>query len=65
MRKQESGPPVRCRRCGDTIQSTSRHDFVSCSCETVSVDGGGYLRIAGELEACEVWRDGEWREVEG
>lgn len=31
--------------CGDIIESTFRHDFVTCSCGAVSVDGGkDYLR---------------------
>lgn len=36
---------VRCRKCGDIIESTSRHDFKWCACGTVAVDGGlDYLR---------------------
>lgn len=31
---------VGCGRCGDVITSTHRHDFVTCSCGAVSVDGG-------------------------
>ena len=31
--------------CGDTIESHSVHDFKTCSCGAVSVDGGHeYLR---------------------
>jgi len=29
-----------CGKCGDTITSTSVHDYVSCSCGSISVDGG-------------------------
>ena len=37
---------IRCLKCGDTIESTSRHDLVYCKCGSVAVDGGGdYLRI--------------------
>lgn len=32
---------AKCRLCGDVIISTHRHDFVSCSCGEISVDGGG------------------------
>jgi hypothetical protein len=61
MDKTTAGPRVRCRKCGNIIQSQHRHDFVTCSCDTVSVDGGdAYLRIVGDLEQAEVWRDGEW-----
>lgn len=36
---------VKCKHCGDIIESTYRHDFVTCSCGRVSVDGGhDYLR---------------------
>lgn len=29
-----------CLDCGDVIESTHRHDFVSCSCGAIAVDGG-------------------------
>lgn len=36
---------ARCKLCGDIIESTHRHDFVTCSCGNVSVDGGhDYIR---------------------
>ena len=36
---------VKCLKCGDIIESVYRHDFVTCSCGNVSVDGGkDYLR---------------------
>jgi hypothetical protein len=31
---------VQCNLCGDIITSYTNHDFVTCSCTTVSVDGG-------------------------
>ena len=31
---------IRCNHCGDVIESTYRHDFKTCSCGRVSVDGG-------------------------
>lgn len=38
---------ARCRRCGDIIESMYRHDFKSCKCGAISVDGGrDYLRRA-------------------
>jgi hypothetical protein len=40
---------VRCNHCGDVIESTYRHNFVTCSCGRVSVDGGfDYLRRCGD-----------------
>lgn len=36
---------IRCNWCGDIIESTDRHDFVTCKCGCCSVDGGlDYLR---------------------
>ena len=49
-RKQNTRPviirnAVQCKNCGDIIESTSRHDFRTCSCGKVSVNGGhDYLR---------------------
>lgn len=31
---------AKCLSCGDTIESTHRHDYVTCSCGNLSVDGG-------------------------
>ncbi len=42
---------IKCNKCGDIIESKSRHDFVTCSCGAVSVDGGyDYLRRVGNPE---------------
>ncbi len=36
---------IRCNHCGDVIESEYRHDFKSCRCGLVSIDGGhDYLR---------------------
>jgi hypothetical protein len=36
---------ARCNLCGDEIESTYRHDFKSCKCGAIFVDGGhAYLR---------------------
>ena len=36
---------IRCKKCGDIIESTSVHDFKTCKCGAVSVDGGhNYIR---------------------
>lgn len=36
---------IRCKICGDIIESTFRHDFKECSCGACFVDGGhAYLR---------------------
>ena len=31
---------IRCNHCSDIIESTHRHDFQTCSCGSVAVDGG-------------------------
>jgi hypothetical protein len=42
---------IECRKCGDTIESRSVHDFKFCSCGAVFVDGGReYLRWGGSLD---------------
>ena len=36
---------AQCLRCGQIIESTYRHDFVTCKCGALSVDGGhDYIR---------------------
>lgn len=41
---------VTCLGCGDFIVSKHRHDFVTCTCGAISVDGGqAYLRRVGDF----------------
>lgn len=43
---------IRCNRCGDEIESTDTHQFVTCRCGICSVDGGhDYLRRCAPSEA--------------
>ncbi|WP_436286300.1 DUF7695 domain-containing protein [Ruminococcus difficilis] len=36
---------IQCKHCGDIIESTHLHNYKTCSCGSVSVDGGHcYLR---------------------
>jgi hypothetical protein len=36
---------ARCHLCGDELESTHVHDFKTCSCGALSVDGGrAYVR---------------------
>lgn len=40
---------AQCRKCGDIIESVHRHDFVTCECGSISIDGGkDYLRRLGD-----------------
>ncbi len=37
---------IKCPKCKETIFSRALHDFHSCSCKTVSIDGGfDYTRV--------------------
>lgn len=33
---------IKCKTCGEIIESKSVHDFVMCKCGRVGVDGGHY-----------------------
>lgn len=45
---------VQCLQCGDIIYSCAVHDFHSCSCGAVFIDGGfEYCRIGGALDKIE------------
>ena len=47
---------IRCKKCGDIIESMTVHDFKFCSCSSCAVDGGhDYLRRCGNL--------GDWEEL--
>jgi len=50
-----------CMDCDDLIESTYRHDFVTCKCGAISVDGGlDYLRRVGDFEKMiELYEDEE------
>lgn len=39
---------IKCNKCHDTVYSRARHDFRSCTCGAVSIDGGlDYTKISG------------------
>ena len=40
---------AQCNRCKDVIESKTRHDFVSCKCGAIFIDGGkDYFRRCGD-----------------
>ena len=44
MRRIKSNK-ARCNHCGDVLESEFRHDFKTCTCGKISVDGGkDYVR---------------------
>lgn len=46
---------IKCKICGDIIESKTVHDFKWCSCGACAVDGGKeYLRRVGEFDS---WED--------
>ena len=48
---------IKCKKCGEIIESTSRHDFKFCKCGAVAVDGGkDYLRRVGSKDDYEELR---------
>lgn len=55
---------IRCKNCGDVIESVSRHDYRECRCGRCFVDGGhSYIRIGGVKDDIEVLT--EYKEVPG
>ena len=53
---------ARCNLCNDIIVSRHVHDYVTCKCGEISIDGGNsYWRVSAK-NLCNVlrFRDGEW-----
>lgn len=45
---------IKCKKCGDIIESTHVHDYRVCKCGAVAVDGGkDYLKRCGKIEDIE------------
>ena len=38
---------IRCKKCGEVIESETVHDFKFCSCGSCAVDGGHDFRSIG------------------
>lgn len=34
---------IRCKHCGDFTYSRANHDYITCSCGKISVDGGSHI----------------------
>ena len=42
---------IKCKKCGEIIESTHTHDFKYCKCGAVAVDGGkDYLKRLGNFD---------------
>lgn len=48
---------AKCLKCGDVIQSRFRHEYVSCKCGDISVDGGTSYIKRSFTEAA------QWQEI--
>lgn len=50
MDKKITRNAIRCKKCGDVVESADAHDCKFCSCQSVGVDGGReYLRRLGNI----------------
>lgn len=47
MKKKIRVSCIECPKCGDLIYSRAHHDYHSCSCGDIAIDGGlEYIRVA-------------------
>jgi len=54
----------KCRLCGDIIESRHRHDYISCGCGEISVDGGfDYRRATFKHPENFIYLDDEGNEI--
>jgi hypothetical protein len=52
----KAGAKIKCKQCGDIIQSKFRHDFQQCRCGAIFVDGGkDYFRCGWPGSDIEDW----------
>lgn len=51
MKREFKPTPIKCRECGDLIQSKYPGQYVSCSCGEIAVDQTKeYKRVIGNIE---------------
>lgn len=55
---------ARCRLCGDVIESKNRHDWQTCSCGAIFVDGGHEYLRRGAKKFEDLEELSEYEEVE-
>ena len=52
---------IRCKKCGDIIESKTVHDFKFCSCGSCAVDGGHDSFADAEIvrigKSCPKWKN--------
>lgn len=42
---------AKCNKCNDIIRSKNKHDYVTCSCEAIAIDGGSwYIKVSGNQD---------------
>lgn len=49
-----------CTKCGDTVESTHRHDFRACKCGEIFVDGGREYLRRGATDLGNIIERSEW-----
>lgn len=59
---------AKCLKCGDTLISKHGHDFVTCSCGSLSVDGGqDYLKRCynndRDILELSIYQSSPWEEI--
>lgn len=56
---------ARCKVCGDVLESKHVHDYVSCKCGAIAIDGGTeYLRRTCQ-NLSDIEELSEFEEIEG
>ena len=59
------GKKIRCKLCGEVIQSKYRWNMVWCRCRALAIDGGScYTRILGNKEDYEWVTDGDTKGID-
>ena len=51
---------IQCLKCDDVIEATHQHDFKSCKCGFVSIDGGAlghWRRLWKEGDPKDAWKE--------
>ncbi len=52
MNKEIIVNKIKCKKCGDVIESKHLNDFKWCKCNSIAVDGGkDYLKRIGNLNS--------------
>lgn len=53
---------AKCKKCGDVIESKHVHDFVTCKCGAISVDGGHFYLKRSAMDFDDIEELSEYEE---